>query len=212
MHLFERAEWRVCKEIKKLRLKNKTPTVISSNCNGGMILHDLGLKFNTPTINLFFSASDYLKLIGNMRYYFSIDPVKIEYDKPYPVGKIDDIVIHFMHYNSFEEASEKWCERRNRIDYDNLFFMFSDKNGCTYEDIKSFDNLHFEHKVIFTHKQYPEFKSAYYIKGFENDGEVGILSDFMPGKLRRRYLDAFDYVSFLNGKSVEEINRKRRDI
>ena len=42
-------------------LKNKDFTIISHNCVGGVIYHDLGLKFNTPTINLFFMAKDFIK-------------------------------------------------------------------------------------------------------------------------------------------------------
>ena len=44
-------------------------SIISSNCVGGVILHELGLKFNTPTINLFFVPRDYLEFIQNLKYY-----------------------------------------------------------------------------------------------------------------------------------------------
>ena len=79
-----------------------------------------------------------------------------------------------------------------------MFVFMADSLECTYEDIKAFDSLPYEHKVIITHKPYPEFKSAYYLKGFENETEVGVLSDFKPGFCRRRYIDDYDYVSFLN--------------
>ena len=36
-----------------------------------------------------------------------------------------------------------------------------------------------------------------HIPGFENEHEVGILSDWKPRLLRRRWLDDFDYVRFL---------------
>ena len=45
---------------------------------------------------------------------------------------------------------------------------------------------------------YPEFSSACYIKGFEEKEELGVLINFKQGILRRRYLDDFDYVKFLN--------------
>ena len=38
----------------RVKLFNQTPCIIASNCNGGIIYHDLGLKFLSPTINLFF--------------------------------------------------------------------------------------------------------------------------------------------------------------
>ena len=54
--------------------------------------------------------------------------------------------------------------------------------------------------MIFTHKKYDEFPSAYHIPGFEEDGEVGILSDWKPQLFKRRWLDDFDYVKFFNEK------------
>lgn len=33
MNLFQRIEWRIYKELKRLRLKNSNATIISSNCN-----------------------------------------------------------------------------------------------------------------------------------------------------------------------------------
>ena len=60
------------------------------------------------------------------------------------------------------------------------------------------DELKFENKVIFTHKPYPEFKSAYYLKGFEDLKEVYRPTDFKNQFFIRRYMDQFDYISFLN--------------
>ena len=39
---------------KAKRFKGPVPSIICNNCLGGVVLHDLGLPFNTPTINLFF--------------------------------------------------------------------------------------------------------------------------------------------------------------
>lgn len=79
--------------------------------------------------------------------------------------------------------------------------MGIDGDNCTYDSIKRFDNLPYKNKVIFTNKSYPEFKSSYYIKGFEDKKGVGVLLYFKEKQFRiRRYLDDFDYVKFLNGK------------
>ena len=42
------------------RLKNTNFSVISSNCNGAVMCHDLGIQFNSPTVNLSMNAEDYL--------------------------------------------------------------------------------------------------------------------------------------------------------
>ena len=107
-----------------------------------------------------------------------------------------------MHYHSEQEAKEKWEARSQRLDFDNLFIMMTDKDsgkGAKYEDLKAFDNLPYQNKVVFTHKPYPEFKSAFYIKGFENKNEVGDLFTF-SGWNGEKYYDQFDYVSWFNQK------------
>ena len=103
-----------------------------------------------------------------------------------------------MHYNSFNEAKEAWERRAKRVDMSNVYIVMTDKNGCTYEHIKQFEELPYKNKVIFTHKSYKEFSSAYYIPGFETENEVGILSEWKPQLLKRRWLDDFDYVRFFN--------------
>lgn len=59
----------------------------------GVILHELGEHFNSPTVNLFFSAEDYLKFLNKLDYYLEQPLVEIESDKDYPVAKLDDITI-----------------------------------------------------------------------------------------------------------------------
>lgn len=199
MELFKRIEWRLYKEIKRIKLKNKSASIIASNCNGTFIYYDMKLKYLSPTINLSFDMNDFVKMLENLKWYMNQEVVPYE-DKrfDYPTGMIGDIEIRFNHYNSFDEAVNKWNERKERINYDNLFVLGVETDGCTYETLKKFDQLPYKNKVIFTHKFYPEFKSAYYIKGFEKNNEVGVLINFKNQFFIRRYLDDFDYVSFLN--------------
>lgn len=199
MELFKRIEWRLYKEIKRMKLKNKSASIIASNCNGTFIYYDMKLKYLSPTINLSFDMNDFVKMLEDLKWYMNLDVVPYE-DKrfDYPTGMIGDIEIKFNHYNSFDEAVNKWNERKERINYDNLFVLGVETDGCTYETLKKFDQLPYKNKVIFTHKSYPEFKSAYYIKGFEENNEVGVLINFKNQFFIRRYLDDFDYVSFLN--------------
>ena len=44
------------------RLINRDFSLISSNCNGAVILHDLGLSFKSPFVNLWIKPNDFIKM------------------------------------------------------------------------------------------------------------------------------------------------------
>ena len=69
MNLFQRIEWRLYKDLKRQKLKNRNATIISSNCNGEFIYYDMRLRFLSPTINLSFDMNDYVKMLENLRWY-----------------------------------------------------------------------------------------------------------------------------------------------
>lgn len=181
------------------RLQNRDFSVIASNCNGGVMLHDLGQPFNSPFVNLWIPPEDYLRLLQDPRRYLSL-PVSFVREEgiDYPVGLLGDVRLYFQHYASEEEAERKWTERVGRMRWDNLFVMFTDRDGCTEDQLRRFDALPYAHKIAFTHREHPELASVCRIRGFENDGSVGVCSEYRPGAPGRRYFDDFDYVSWLN--------------
>ncbi|MDU8925556.1 DUF1919 domain-containing protein [Pasteurellaceae bacterium LIM206] len=180
------------------RLRNHSMSVIASNCNGALILHDLGEQFRSPFVNLYLEPQDFIRYLQHFNDYRHAELSFEPSDKPYPVAKLADIRIHFMHYHSAQEAKTKWIERSARLNPDNLFIMMTDRDGCTYDDLLAFDKLPYKNKVVFTHKDYPEIHSAFYIKGFEQQKQVGDLFEFM-GYSGKKYFDQFDYVSWFNG-------------
>ena len=70
----------------KRRLRNKNFTVISNNCIAGCILHDLGMRFDTPTINLFIPFPDFIQFLRNLKENLTKEIVDISGDSPYPIG------------------------------------------------------------------------------------------------------------------------------
>lgn len=78
----------------------------------GVILHELGERFNSPTVNLFFDAEDFIKFLEKLDYYLSQTLVEAQSDKNYPIAKLDDITIYFMYYPSFDEAKTIWEKNR----------------------------------------------------------------------------------------------------
>lgn len=182
------------------KLRNSNFSVISSNCNGALILHDLGLKFNSPTVNLFLYPKDFIKFVKNLKHYINLELEFIKKENiDYPVGKLDDIEIYFMHYETEKKARQKWNERKSRINYENIFIIMTDRDGCSYEDLVEFDNLKYKNKIVFTHIPYPEIKSSFYIKGFENESQIGHIYEFKNETTGKKYYDDFDYVKWFNG-------------
>lgn len=148
--------------------------------------------------------NDYVLFLENLPWYLEQPVVTCEDNRfDFPCGTIGDVEIRFNHYITFDEAVAKWNERKQRIDWNNLFIIGIDGDDCTYKSLRRFDALPFSNKVIFTHKPYPEFQSAYYLPGFENLGGIGRATDFKDQFLIRRYMDQFDYISFLNRKSLK---------
>lgn len=186
---------------KKSRLKNHDFSIITSNCNGAFMYYDLKIPYLSPTVNLTIGMDDFVKMAENLKWYMEQEIARLEGDFECPTGLLGDIRINFMHYKSFEEGVMKWEQRKKRINWDNLFLVGTARGNCDYETIKKFEQLPYENKVIFTHINYPEFKSAYYIKGFENQKQLGVLIDYKNQFWLRRYLDDFDYVAFLNNGS-----------
>lgn len=184
------------------RLVNQDFTLLCNNCNGGIISHDLHLRFRSPTVNLFFYSDHFLKFCENFDYYISqpLTLCKEPLHQPeieYPVCNLGDLELHFLHYHSFEEAKEKWESRSQRINRDNIFVMWTFFGGTDEQMLNRFEKLPFKNKVAFTEKDFPDCESAFYIRGFEEEG-LGVLS-WYSGLRGKRVLDQFDYVTWFNG-------------
>lgn len=181
------------------RLNNKDFSLFSINCTGGCMCHDLGLKFRSPFVNLFMSPEDYLKFLENPKGYLE-QPLEFleQTEVSYPVARLKDITVHFMHYENAEEAREAWQRRTKRINWDNLFVLMTQRDGCTEEQLRRFDNLPYRNKVVFTNLPRPDIPSAAYIRGFEKAGELGVCTEFVNPYSGKKHYDWFDYVKWFN--------------
>lgn len=187
----------------KKRLTNFNPTLICSNCTGGVLYHWLNLRFNSPFINLYMDNGDFLTAMENFDLFMETELIEDkESEKSYPVGiGFSGTRVHFMHYKDFYTANQKWNERKKRINKDNLGIMltnfgeglFSESGVPEQSIIQRFNKLPFENKIIFTDKPY-NIKNTFYLKGYDRQN---LIFSYNP-KLNKRTLDQFDYVSFIN--------------
>ena len=114
---------RIILPYRRNRFNNPDVTILSSNCLGGCIAHDLNLRFNSPTINLWMTPKDFIRFCSDLRTYTQSELQFIELEgfrEGHPVAKLNNITIYFQHYHTEEEARTKWRERCKRINFDNI--------------------------------------------------------------------------------------------
>ena len=193
------------------KLTNRNFTIISNNCWGGFIYQSYGLPYQTPTIGLFFMADDYVRFVRRLRHYISLPLIEVPNGQSkwysslsgkdnwgYPIGRLEDVEIHFLHYNRFEEANEKWRRRCERIQWNNMLIKFNDQNLAKQSHLESFDLLPSVHKVCFISRPQPSLPSAIYVPGCEKNGFVR--ASYEPfGKSVH-----LDVTSFLNQMETKE--------
>lgn len=185
-------------------IKHQDFSLVSSNCIGSRIYEELHIPYRTPTVGLFFFAGDYIRFAGDLRHYISQQLTFTDVSthesanesrqrRWYPVGVLDDIEVHFLHYQSNQEALDKWERRKKRINFERLFFIFTDQGDCTYEDLVRFDRLPHPNKVCFVAGKYPELKSCVTIPAFTGRTEVGNLYTNYD-----LFLGAFNFTKWIN--------------
>lgn len=127
-------------------------SIIANNCWGGLVYHALGLKFLSPFINVSVPEESYFKILGDLKYYLSCTlqlktfAFRPEMQKEYPICRLDDAELHFIHASSMEDIEEKWYERVKRINWDNLFVM---TNTLSKESNEIFGKFMYNKKVCF---------------------------------------------------------------
>lgn len=148
--------------LERFKLKDNKFIIISNNCWGGDLYKYTKRKYNTPFIGLFLYPKCYLKICSNIERYLKIELVelsnisKYKDDKcNYPIGLLDDVEIHFLHYKTFSEAKEKWSRRCSRFfdDYSSSVLLYkfcdSDSDSDSDSDIIEFNNI-LEEKLFIT--------------------------------------------------------------
>ena len=160
-----------------------------------------GLPYNSPFVNMYIPADDYIRLLQNLDYYLSLEPCFRENaPEGYPIAALGDVTLHCVHYRDIADVAACWNRRRQRMDLSNCFVLFTDRDGCTQQHLEIFDSLPMKNKVVFTHKPHPAIRSAFYIPGFEEEGCVGNLYRYKGWRGEKLY-DSFDYVGWFNGEN-----------
>lgn len=172
-NIFQKIWIKVYSFQRKRALINSNFSIISNNCWAGKIYQSYGIKYKTPTVGLFFMSEDFIKFVGNLEFYLNCNLnfissseskyVKIFKDNStkypdfgtYPIGSLDGIEIHFLHYKNELTAYESWNKRKERINFDNLIIKMNDQNEFLEEHLEIFNNLPFKNKLFFSVNKLP---------------------------------------------------------
>lgn len=200
-HLLTEKNPLVLRKRKRMRaqLNNAEPTFLCPNCMGGILFHDLGLQFRSPTVNTMMLQTDFAEFVLDSDHYLAQEPIFFRHPEyEFPCARLGDIVIHFTHYHTEQEAAQKWKERAARIDRNNLFVFLMERDGLTEETIRRLGSIRARGLVIFTANRYPDIPYALQIPKYRQDGEVGnvLALSYLSG--RREYETYFDFVKWFN--------------
>ncbi len=179
--------------------------IFSNDCWGAEFYRCTGRPYNTPFVGLMIMAPCYLRFLKRPHFYLN-KPLhfstttrypglqEIHEKKSYPVGVIEDIEIHFLHYKNQGEAIAKWNSRKLRIDWDHLYIKFSmDKDYAEQDLLHDFETLPYQNKISFSKKPY-ESRSNVQLANYTENGaqlftrcfkQVDMLYWFRSGFLRK---------------------------
>lgn len=169
----------------------KQISLISQQCIGGVIYHDMEMKFLSPTINLYLDAKDFIKMVENLQYYMSL-PIKVENQDGKIVGFLEDLKIIFLHYDEVETAKEKWEERKQRILWDKLFIICTDRDGFDDECFERFKNLKYPKVLVTRNEKWKDEDFCVYLEKYKNE-------DFIPDTIpTREFYEQNQIIKILN--------------
>ncbi len=207
------------------KLTNHEFSIISNTCVGGVMTHNVGEQFRSPTVNLIIYEDQFLTFCRHLKEYAACPVEQPTAEEAlqfaslsYPVGilrgaqfGLPDINLLFVHYKTFEAAKEKWEERFRRVNYDDIFILMDRGMDASDEILDEFYRLPFEHKVFFTNREDPDrwpnnFKFSFYTPEHYVSG--CLYRNVRKGAEVHHWMDEFDYVRWLNEGRIHHSDLK----
>lgn len=138
----------VQRQCQRFNASDQEISIISQNCIGGVLYHDMGLPFLSPTVNLYFSAPDFVRFVLDLDRYLKLD-LTMTWDETYPVGYLEDVKIHFMHYHTCTEAVEAWNRRKTRLNRNKILVLCTDMEDFTQDVFAQWQKITYP-KLLYT--------------------------------------------------------------
>lgn len=147
------------------QIQHANISIFTMNCFGGLISNTFGLPFLSPFVNLFFSEQDFIRFMRSPRVYME---EKLVFEKTafennlkfdYPIFRLGNIRVNMNHYPDFDKAVELWNNRKQRINWYNIFVEMT---ASSQEILEQFEELPHGKKVCFVPFK-SNLSSAWYI-------------------------------------------------
>ena len=133
-------------------MRKRRVSFVSMNCSAGLLYHSLGMQFLSPTINMWETEADYLKLASDFPRYlkYTLQLGAVAWHEAgrnaYPIFLLGDIRLNMNHYGDILGAAQKWYERRERVNFDDIVAL-------SYTDspifLRRFEELPIKQKICF---------------------------------------------------------------
>lgn len=180
---------------------NKRIRILSTNCMGGILYHDTGKPFDSPTINCTISGMDFINLCEDPDYYMTRTPALHSTSaQGYPIADVGGIKVKGVHYRGIDDFSDKWLRRGARFleqkDAE-ILVIASDAQIKTDEEIEAFHNLPYR-KVCFTVRSDIPYEEFVTVDAFRESGEMGDLTRYSGLLGKRIFEKEFDFVKWIN--------------
>lgn len=186
----------------RAKVRSRKFLILSSGCNGGLLLHDLGMPFNTPTVNMAFHSFE--KLCADIDHYLSLTPEPVPVPEGhFPILMLGDVKIEGTHYRDPEDFLACWNRRLARFNalrqegYE-ILLMTTEDNLSEDGGLEVFLSAPYR-KVCFTPDPERQGKEFVYIPRRTKNGyrdswrAAGLLGI-------RVFEQAMDVPAFLNGE------------
>lgn len=157
------------------------------------------MRFNSPTVNLRIKPDDYIKLLRDLRHYMTCS-LTVTRNRASPTQSVYWRILGSISHIIPPRKKQRPSGSSESLGFDTPIYSswFTDRDGCTEQNLIDFDALPHRHKVVFTHLPHPELRSAYYIMGWEEKSCVGNCFEYSSKYTGKKHYDEFDYVTWFN--------------
>ena len=181
-------------------------TIISNSCLGGVVYHQLGKKFCSPTINLWIEMEGFFSFCKDIEPYIRCEVESIDLGCDHPTGiikpnDIEPLILHFNHDKTFEEAKHNWDRRKERIIKDRIIVFFDASAVLKIDDlfINKWNEIPYP-KICFGCLDRDDIDDYYFVDFNGHISPAKVMQYYKDGRL---FLNQVDYCSMINNLFVD---------